>query len=537
MASLVRRDDPPRASVEASAATVQHPRSAHRAALIRARQHTALAPTLIGVLGLVISLAGIGVPSIWYDEAATIISSTRSWAQLGDMIGNVDAVHALYYAMMHVIFDLVGYSPVSLRVPSAVAVGGAAALGVVLGRQLGSGRFAILAGLVFCLLPRTTWMGTEGRSYAITALLAVALTVVLIQAIRSGARRWWLFYACLVFVSCLVFIYVALIVVAHLVSVAWFWRRHRRDAWPAVRGWTVSAGASAIVLVPFGLLVMSESKQLHWLKPIGEKTLEQVLRDQWFFDNSLFAAAGWVLLVAGSAVLLLRGRVSSVTSRTPASGLSPAPTAASVLLPALLVPTLLLLLVTAVYLPIYTPRYLTMCLPFVALVMAAAIDRLRPRLVATVVVALLVALMVPTAIDQRQPEAKERSSWAAVADLIAEQRALDGPERTTAIIYGGVQYHPIATARVIAYSYPDAFEDIIDVALDVPAAETAALWETRYPLAGSLDRLNNADVTYLIASVARDIRTPTAQLIAPLGWHEVDAWELSKVHVVKYLRD
>ena len=537
MASLVRRDDPPRTSADAAPATVQHPGSKKWASFLRTSQHAAFAPTLVGILGLVISLAGIGVPSIWYDEAATIISSTRSWAQLGDMIGNVDAVHALYYAMMHVIFDVVGYSPVSLRVPSAVAVGGAAALSVVLGRQLGSGRFAILAGLIFCLLPRTTWMGTEGRSYAITALLAVALTVVLVTAIRSGQRRWWLFYASLVIISCLVFIYVALVVVAHLLSLAWYWRRHRREAWPAVRGWTVSAGASAVLLVPFGLLVMSESKQLHWLKPIGDKTLEQVLRDQWFFDNSLFAVTGWLLLLAGGAVLLLRSRVFSVASRTATPGLSPEPTAASVLLPVLLVPTLLLLLVTAVYLPIYSPRYLTMCLPFVALVMAAAIDRLRPRFLAIVVVAVLVALVVPTAIDQRQPEAKERSSWAAVADLIAEQRALDGPGSTTAIIYGGVQYHPIATARVIAYSYPDAFEDTIDVTLGIPAAETAALWETRYPLAGSLDRLEDADVTYLIASVARDIRTSSAQIIAPLGWHEVDAWELSKVHVVKYVRD
>ena len=145
------------------------------------------APLAIGLLGLVISLIGITVPSVWYDEAASIISATRSWPQLWDEVGSVDAVHALYYALLHVIFDVFGYSPLTLRVPSAIAVGAAAALLVVLVRRFslpgdGQNRLAVLAGVVFCLLPRTTWMGTEGRTYALSATLAILLTLVLVRA-------------------------------------------------------------------------------------------------------------------------------------------------------------------------------------------------------------------------------------------------------------------------------------------------------------------------------------------------------------------
>ena len=152
------------------------------------RRTAAVAPVTVGLLGLLISLVGIGTPSIWYDEAASVISATRSWEQLGAMIANVDLVHAVYYALLHVVFDVFGYSPVAMRVPSAIAIGLAAAFVVVLGRVLDRPRLGLIGGLVFCLLPRITWAGTEGRSYAMTTTLAVLLTIVLVLACRDNRR-------------------------------------------------------------------------------------------------------------------------------------------------------------------------------------------------------------------------------------------------------------------------------------------------------------------------------------------------------------
>ena len=480
------------------------------------------APVAVGVLGLVISLVGIGTPSIWYDEAASIISATRSWEQLGAMIGNVDLVHAAYYGLLHVIFDVVGYSPVSMRVPSAIAIGVAAALTVVLGRVLDRPRLGIIGGLVFCLLPRITWAGTEGRSYAITAALAVLLTVVLVLASRGGRRSLWILYAALVVVSCVVFLYLALVVVAHAVSMAWWFASSRSRAWPPAARWARWTALATAVVVPFGIGVVRQSGQVHWLKPPGHNTFREVFENQWFYTSASFAAVAWVLLVAG-AVLLVRS----------SSGLSPA----SLLLPALVVPTVVLIALSATVTPVYTPRYLTMCAPFVALVMAAAIDRVRPRPLAAVALLGLAALALPQIVAQRQPEAKEHASWSDVAGLISQQRADDGPGVTTAIVYGTVQRHPIATSRVMAYSYPAAFEGTVDVTLGTPAAETAQLWETRIPLSEGIPRLAGADVVYLITSVARDQRPATTDTLRTAGWHVSREWKLTAVNVVRYERD
>ena len=202
-----------------------------------------------------------GCPSVWYDEAATVVSATRTWGQLWAMIHTVDLVHAAYYAFMHLWFDVFPYSPTSLRVPSALATGVAAGLTVSLTRILVDRRTAVVAGLLFVLLPRVTWMGGEGRSYALSALFAVALTLVLVVAARRTAedghartRRsitlWWVGYAVLAVVACAFFLYIALLVVGHALTMLVRVLRDRRDhaaERAAVDEW---ARTGAVAVVP-----------------------------------------------------------------------------------------------------------------------------------------------------------------------------------------------------------------------------------------------------------------------------------------------
>lgn len=484
-------------------------------------RHPALAPLLIGALGFTISIAGIGIPSIWYDEAATITSATRTWPQLWAELGNVDAVHGLFYAMMHLVFDVFGYSPLTLRMPSAFAIGAAAALVVVLGRQLSRSWLGVFAGLAFVLLPRVTWAGTEGRSYAITTLLAVGLTVVFVKAQSSHRRRWWIGYSALAALSGAVFLYLALVVLAHGATIVWRLARRDRMALYFARRWAIAAAAAAAVTAPLALEIMGQSGQVAWIQHIGPQTIRQVFRTQWFYDSYPFAIAAWLLIAVGIVDLVRRrDRVVLAT-----------------LLPAFLLPPLALIVISLVHAPLYQPRYLTMCTPFVALAVGAGIVALRSRFAGASVIALIVVLAIPQIVAQRQPDAKEYASWSQVADWIAHDRALDGPGVTTAFIYGNVQRHPSATARVIAYSYPAAFENSIDVTLATPAAETGELWETRYPLAESTGRLFDADVAYLITSNARDLRGSTIATLAPLGWTVVDSWDFRTGHVLKFERE
>ncbi len=478
------------------------------------------APALVAMLGLAVSVIGSWIPSVWYDEAATISSSTRTWAQLWAEIGTVDLVHALYYAGMHVWFDLVGYTPFTLRLPSALAIAGAAALVVILGRQLGRARLGVIAGIVFCLLPRTTWAGGEGRSYAITALLAIGLTVLLLAASRAGRRRLWVAYGALAVISIVTFVYLAFIVAAHALTVLW-WARRGRPARPVLLSWLLSAGIAAALTAPFVLAVSRQSGQVFWLDSFGASTLRGVLRRQWFMDATAFAIIGGAALVVGAVILLRSRRGREI---------------AAVALPAAIVPTVLLVVLTVTTTPLYTPRYVTLSLPFVAILIGALIDALPSRRLVAIALVGVLALAVPQIIDQRSPGAKEHTDWGAVAALIASERQEAGADSRTALIYGTVQHHPRATSRVIAYSYPEAFVGTTDVTIETSAAESGRLWETQRPLTSSLDRLGGVDTVFLLTSRARDDTAAVTPVIAAAGWRLADITTIGDVHIVRYER-
>lgn len=65
---------------------------------------------------------GIAQPEFWHDEVATISAVTRPFPELLQMLRNVDAVHALYYVLMHPWAAVFGTSELAMRTPSAIAL-------------------------------------------------------------------------------------------------------------------------------------------------------------------------------------------------------------------------------------------------------------------------------------------------------------------------------------------------------------------------------------------------------------------------------
>ncbi|CAN5260039.1 glycosyltransferase family 39 protein [soil metagenome] len=474
-------------------------------------------PTLVGIAAAATSLISIDTPSIWYDEAATVSSATRSWSQLAAELGQIDLVHGLYYALMHVWFDLVGYSPFTLRLPSALAVGAAAALLVILGRHISRERLGVAAGIVFAVLPRATWAGGEGRSYALTALLAVATTLLLVLAARRRTRGWWIAYAVAALVACTLFIYLALVIAGHLLTLALLRRRDARMSGTRT-SWLLAMASIAPLALPFVIVTISQRGQVAWLPEVGTSTPSAVVSTQWFFDNPVWTVLGWAAIVAGVALMATRRDHRRLLA---------------VVLPGLIIPTAAILIASATITPLYNPRYLTMSLPFVALAIAAAIDALPRRGIAIAALALAVAISIPTIVDQRQTTAKEDTDWRTVSTLIENVRS-DDPDASTAFIYDSVRHHPRATSRVIAYAYPQGFGDSVDVTLQTSAAASGKLWETFAPLTTSLDRLEGVDEVFLLTSTATDDTDATLATIGPRGWRITDTWTVSDVKIVRF---
>lgn len=507
----------------------------------------------IGALGVVIAAAFSWVPSVWYDEAATVTSAQRSWPQLWAELHTVDAVHGLYYALIHAWFWLVGYTPFTLRLPSALAIGVAAALVVALGRRIGGKRLGITAGIVFLLLPRVQWAGTEGRPYATITTLSVCLTLVGLTALRRSRRGratgWWVAYGVLAVVAVAFNVYLSLAVVAHAVALAWtlLAERHalrratvsrtgRMPGAPLVTRrvlvrWVAAAATAAVVVTPFVLVVSSQAKQIGWIKGIGTGTFRQVFSTAWFGASGPYAAMAWTLMAIGVATALVHARRQAPSARAVVRA-----QAVRVALPLVVVPTTILLLATALGERLYSPKYASLSLPFVAVLIALALTLIRPKALLAVAVAALVVLSVPTAVVVKGPEAKSDSTWAQAASIISTERAAR-PSANEGVVFGSVYRHPTTTAEIIKVSYPEAFAGLTDLAVGANGADQGVLWNRNADLASTVPaRLGDIDTVWYVGGTSRTIRPELKAVLAERGFRPVHNWQTGKVIMTEFVR-
>jgi mannosyltransferase len=506
----------------------------------RLRASSATAPTAVGLFGFLFVTAASWIPSPWYDEAATISASTRTLPQLFALLQNVDAVHGIYYTFMHFWLGLVGYSPFALRLPSAVAVGLAAGALVVLVRRLAPGqggrRTALVAGIVFTLLPRVTWMGTEGRSYAITVLLAVVLTLAFLGAWGWGRRDRtqravaWAAYGAIAGIACATFLYLALLVLAHGVTALLLAARERDlPGRRGLTGWALASGVAAVALLSLVIDEVQQSKQVDWIAPLSAHTPKNVLSSQWFFENTAFAWVGWPLVALGVAALL----VPLVRGRAPAG----AGRLLAVVLPWMIVPTAALLIATAVATPLYSARYLTFGAPTVAILIAVALTAPRRAWIAVGGLLLCLVMTAPSYLHQRSENGKQNSSWGRVAELLASERAGEPRGQLDAAIYGPLRKHPDADMSMLALAYPQQFSGLTDLKSGESAADRARLWAGRIPLIDAQSRLNDAQAIWLITSDKRDWRPSVQVQLAMWGYRFDEQWLFNGVNVVRYQRN
>ncbi|MFG1657411.1 glycosyltransferase family 39 protein [Micromonospora chersina] len=400
--------------------------------------------TAPGLLTLVVTLAGIGHAQPWRDELATWSAATRPVPDLVRLAGTIDAATGPYYLLMHGWTALFGTSPTALRLPSALAMAGVAALTARLGARLAGPRAGLLAGLLLAMLPVTSRYGQEARPYAPATLLAVLSTLLLVGALHRPTWRRFTGYAVAVAALGLLHLIALTLLAAHALVVLLVAARGPAaagleppagpppppDAAQAVTGeaaptaggpadstpaeaapaagargpgviwrWLVALLPAAVLVAPLVLAAAGQrGRQLDWVR------LARV--------DDLAALPG-ALAQSGVVGGLLVGLAALGAGRLGRRALLPG---AAVLLP------VLLLFAAGTAVPLWVTRYLVFTVPFACLLAGAALAgvRLAPALA---VVTLAGLLGLPDQAALRRTHEWPRSApvdYAGVARIVAD---------------------------------------------------------------------------------------------------------------------
>ena len=307
------------------------------------------------------------------DEVVSRWAALLSLRQLAHLVRHVDAVHGLYYLLLHG-WMAVGTSPTAMRVPSVISTAVAVALVAILARRLtGSGWAALFAGLITALTPSISYYAQTARSYAFVFACVVAETLVLLRALQAEAagapraqlRRRWLAYGALVVLAGYLNEMSLLVLAAHLVTILL-----ARQGRQTVKHWAVTSAVSALLVAPLLAISIRQDRALVWVSRPG-------LRDVWVLYHDYFGATIWApVLLAACAVVALLPERGARTEAAAAWWRSGGVSLASVAAPLLFVPAVLLLVESLIGPPLYVDRYVLYGEAGAALLAGAGIYRI-----------------------------------------------------------------------------------------------------------------------------------------------------------------
>ncbi|MFF5704418.1 glycosyltransferase family 39 protein [Streptomyces sp. NPDC012794] len=337
------------------------------------------------LLTLAVGAFGSGSAQPWRDELASWNAASRGTGELVDMLGHVDAVSGLYYLLLHGWISVFGDSAEMLRLPSALAMAGAAAFAVLTARTLFDRRTAVFAGLLFAFVPAVARYGQEARSYAFVVLAVSAATWLLLRALERPVPRRWAPYAVAVSAAGLFHVVSLLFLLPHALIVLLRWWQDRRGR--TLVAFAVTAAVALVPVVPLVLLGQRQvGRQISWIKTPHLRSVA----DLW---NNLFGSPMIGLAIAALALLPLawsRGRRPAVELLL--TGAAPIGAA---------------WVVSQGSTSYFMDRYLLFTLPAWVVLAAAGLAALRPSRAGSLALAALILLGLP---DQRQM----RTEWARV---------------------------------------------------------------------------------------------------------------------------
>jgi 4-amino-4-deoxy-L-arabinose transferase-like glycosyltransferase len=336
---------------------------------------------LVLILACVLRLYRLDAQGLWYNEAIAVAESEQP---LGKMLTDVlryETTPPLYFLLLHGCLEVFGIGDIQARILSAVFGILTVPLTYLLGCHLFDRRTGLLAACLVTLSQLAVQYSQEARCYSQLIFLSTCSSYLFILALhKHSAWAWWGFISALVLM--LYTHYYGIFILGALLVYAWLYRQR----YPLPRTW-LAAGLVLVVglLTPWvatGMLVQSQlGKQcvLHEQPPWFRVHPTVLFRDLNQFNNGEwkgpFGGHVWWCIVTGGLLFTVPAVFAVGTALTGSRFLDATAKSRTfkegVVFVAILwlLPTLLILSLSAALKVQYQVRYIIFCItPYYLLV-------------------------------------------------------------------------------------------------------------------------------------------------------------------------
>lgn len=352
------------------------------------------------VLGLAALLRvwGLGRRSLWTDEASTWTAASGTLGHLMRFCLHQDASPPLYYLFTSAALQL-GEGEKQLRIVSVVASLAIVWLTYRFARLYAARAESLLAAALVALSPFQLMYAQEARTYMLVAAWMTLATFLFTRAVWHGRARLWPWYG-LAMAAALYTQSIGLLAAGAHGALVLLTPAGRRQ-W---RGFALATAGAVVLYLPWLFASLQQAGHLpqsHWYVPSPDaRGTFQVLRAILLSPMSLVSdgpgvpgLAHWLPASLAQGLLFLAPLLPLLlalpaVARRDAPGPDLRVAAAAVVLP------LAAVFVVSLSSPLWLARYFVFTTPFVAVLIAHGLGRLRPPLVRWAWTALLLAVTV-----------------------------------------------------------------------------------------------------------------------------------------------
>jgi uncharacterized membrane protein len=201
---------------------------------------------LIFGLGASLRFYGLDFQSLWQDEGLQFYVVTQN--SFSELFHQTRSFHPPLSFLINHVFLLMGESDFFLRLPSALFGIASLLLLYILGRDLTSSREAVIAVFVLAISPFHIWYSQDARMYSQLLFFSLLSSVLLMQALRRGRTRWWIYYVMVSAAGMYTHVFMGLALAAQFLWVVAYQRQHLL---PII----ASGFAVALLFLPWALLL------------------------------------------------------------------------------------------------------------------------------------------------------------------------------------------------------------------------------------------------------------------------------------------